>query len=230
MTALTLFSLTLSFSTLFLPHTPPHKGLQYIFYFDETPGLSLLVKTLGYTAHGTTDGATRPGSEHSPAVTVILTINMLDMVAIPHVLVANPNKTVNLADFLFSKNIFWAATVNGYIDKAMIITYAKRLRQQVGHNKPILLLTDGHAAHLAPEVLHVFARLKIRVVVIPPHTSHGLAACDQFNMRLHQHIGRVENYTIDVCEQFLKDFDEVLEETGFVKNQWSEHWTNQRRM
>ena len=35
----------------------------------------------------------------------------------------------------------------------------------------------------------MFARLKIRVVVIPPHTSHGLAACDQFNIRLHQRRG-----------------------------------------
>ena len=122
MAALTLFSLTLYFSALFLPRSLPHKGLQYIFYFDETLGLSLLVKTLGYTAPGTTDGANRPGSEHISAVTVILTINMLGMVAIPHVLLANPNKTVNLADFLFNKNIFWAASVNGYIDKAMDIS------------------------------------------------------------------------------------------------------------
>ena len=63
--------------------------LQYIFYYNETPGLSCKSRTLAYASIDTTDGAARPGNEHSPAVTVMRTINMLGMVLIPHIIFAN---------------------------------------------------------------------------------------------------------------------------------------------
>ena len=63
--------------------------LQYIFYYDETPGLSCKSRTLAHASTDTTDGAAIPGNEHSPAVTVMLTINMLGVVLIPHIIVAN---------------------------------------------------------------------------------------------------------------------------------------------
>ena len=63
--------------------------LQYIFYYDKTPGLSCKSRTFAYASTDTTDGAARPANEHSPAVTVMLTINMLGLVLIPHIIVAN---------------------------------------------------------------------------------------------------------------------------------------------
>ena len=67
----------------------PKIELPYIFYYDETPGLSCKTKTFAYASTDTTDGAARPANEHSPAVTVMRTINMLGMVMIPHIIVAN---------------------------------------------------------------------------------------------------------------------------------------------
>ena len=63
--------------------------LQYIFYYDKTPGLSCKSRTFAYASTDTTDGAARPGNEHSPSVTVMRTINMLCMVLIPHIIVVN---------------------------------------------------------------------------------------------------------------------------------------------
>ena len=67
----------------------PKIELTHIIYYDKTPGLSCKSRTFAYASTDTTDGAARPGNEHSPAVTVMLTINMLGMVLIPHIIVAN---------------------------------------------------------------------------------------------------------------------------------------------
>lgn len=51
--------------------------------------------------------------------------------------------------------------------------------------RPILLLLDGCATHLQSDVVGQCLRLNIQLFLLPPNTSHGLAACDQFNQRLH---------------------------------------------
>jgi len=108
------------------------------------------------------------------------------MVLIPHIILANKSPNVVAPEEFADKPLMWRATPNGYIDGKYMKEYAGRLRQAVGHNRPILLIMDGHKAHLTAVVLAEFSRLDIHVYIIPSHTSHGLAPCDQFNFMIHR--------------------------------------------
>ncbi len=128
---------------------------------DETPGLSMAKLELAYKASGTLDGAAVPGGEHNPTVTVVLTISMLGVVAIPHWIAASAHKSLTMATTIFENyDMFWTTTKNGYIDTPTMRSYGQRLRQQVGHDRPLLLLMDGQASHLVPEVVANLMGLK----------------------------------------------------------------------
>lgn len=160
-------------------------GLADIFTMDEVPGLKAGPKFRGYVTEGTTDGAARPGVEHNQRATVVMTVNMCGMTTMPHIITANKTPNVIIPDQLAGKPLLWYSTPNGYIDAKFMEVYAKRLRQTVGHSRPLLLIMDGCRAHVTVPVLATFSRLCIRVFILPPHTSHGLAPLDQFFFKLH---------------------------------------------
>jgi hypothetical protein len=153
---------------------------------DEMLGLSLNGKFKAYVGKNTTDGAARPGAEHNHRATVVLTLGLVGTVMLVHIITANSTPNVLIPEELDGKPLLWGSTANGYIDAAFMMTYARRLRRQVGHNRVILLLMDGFRAHITPEVLALFSSLAILVFILPPHTSHGLAPCDQFNFIIHK--------------------------------------------
>jgi len=137
--------------------------MQDIWYTDECPGMVGELTLRGYSADGTLDGAAVPGGEYNPTVTILLNISMLGVVAIPHWIASSQHKSLTLAKTLFENyDLFWTATKNGYVDIPTTKSYALRLCQQVGHDRPLVLMMDGHAAHLSPEVVSQLLRLNIR--------------------------------------------------------------------
>ena len=64
--------------------------------------------------------------------------------------------------------------------------YASRQHQPVGHDQPLSVLLDSYATYNRYDVIVRCFNVNIRLFFIPPHTSYGLAACDQFNNRIHQ--------------------------------------------
>lgn len=152
---------------------------------DETPGLPAGAKGRAYAPTGTLDGAAVAGSEHNFPVTVVLTMSMLGVLAVPTIITPGNKKSVGLAESVADRDVIWTSTTKGWMDTPAFVSYAKRLRQQLGHDRPVLLLLDGHASHSHIDAVTMCHQLNIKLFFIPPHTSHGLAACDRFNQRLH---------------------------------------------
>lgn len=82
-----------------------------------------------------------PDTKHNQLATLVLTINFVRrMVLIPHIILANKSSNVVAPEEFADKPLMWRATPNGYIDGKYMKEYAGRLRQAVGHNRPILLI------------------------------------------------------------------------------------------
>ncbi len=88
-------------------------------------------KFKAYVGKNTTDGAARPGAEHNHRATVVLTLGLVGTVMLVHIITAI-STDVLIPEELDGKPLLWGSMDNGYIDAAFMMTYARRLRQQVG--------------------------------------------------------------------------------------------------
>ena len=100
---------------------------------------------------------------------------------IPHIILSGSRTNSNLLMPFCDFNINWATIEHGYVYLEFVKEYASRLRQQFGHDWSLLELLDGHATRDCCDVIEHCLNLNIKLFFIPPHTSHGLAAWDQFN-------------------------------------------------
>ena len=170
--------------------------LDQIITVDEVPGLKIGVTGRVYgQANATQDSAVVAEQEHNISSTLVWAFSMRG-VAVPPVIIEKLGKQSQgrqtrsaCKPHHFFKDYpwaVWAASETGFINTRIFLDWARMLRQYLGHVRPVLLLSDGHATRTRLDVVNELHRLNIHLFLIPPNTSHALAASDQF----HQHIHR----------------------------------------
>ncbi|GBP09569.1 Tigger transposable element-derived protein 6 [Eumeta japonica] len=76
-------------------------------------------------------------------------------------------------------NTTYAATVNGWMEGEVFESYFKKtLIPAVGHQRPILLIYDGHSTHVGLNVIEAALKENITILKLPAHTSHILQPLD----------------------------------------------------
>ena len=169
------------------PHSHPclPAALHDIIYLDETPGLAASPRRNGYTVLRN-DGAAVQGHELNVPVTAVISITLGGAMLTPTIILPK-QENYNLPDPLSTRpGIIYNQSEKGWMTNNTFCTAMIRLRQQVGHQRPLLLVMDGHSTRTSHTCFTMMAKLNIRLLLIPPHTSHGLAPVDMFNNRLHQ--------------------------------------------
>jgi len=72
----------------------------------------------------------------------------------------------------------------GYSDSGWITTdlveswLSGHFLKHAVHERPLLLLLDGHSTHYQPEVIRYARRNKVLVLCLPPHTTHEAQPLD----------------------------------------------------
>lgn len=76
-------------------------------------------------------------------------------------------------------NMSFAASTNGWITSDIFYNYLeKSLIPEMGNERPVLLIYDGHSTHVTSKVVELAQLHKINILKLPPHTSHLLQPLD----------------------------------------------------
>lgn len=76
-------------------------------------------------------------------------------------------------------NTSYAATKKGWMESDVFVNYIKRtFIPNIGTERPILLIYDGHSTHITFEVIELAMQEKITILKLPPHSSHLLQPLD----------------------------------------------------
>jgi hypothetical protein len=218
-----------------LPHVPgpslvPPLGLHRVWNMDETPALMKPdFQAQGVYDPATTAGPVSSGPEHNETLTAVICINLLGQMAMPYVIFPN---NVRIATPRLNKKypfVLTDASQNGYIDAEVLIRYGKLLRSQLGHDKVVLLLCDGHRTRLAVDVISTLLSIGIHLYLIPPYTSHALQPVDQYNQRFHQHVVQQQRALQDTygrmtSETRLEGLYQAFEKIAFASEEIVAAW------
>lgn len=168
--------------------------MEDIFTVDEVPGLSAGVYGMVYGRPGGQDSSVVVDQEHNITLTVVWSFNMVGGVMRP--LLIEPQKvaptkgtrSTNWGVLALERHdyLLWTATDSAYITSKVFLEYLTALREFVGHTRRLFLVSDGHASRTSLEVVQHAARLNIELFLLPPNTTHALAASDQFHQHLHR--------------------------------------------
>jgi hypothetical protein len=124
------------------------------------------------------------------------------------------------------QRVSWALTESGFINSEIFYAWACDLRQFVGHMEPLILLSDGHTTRTSADMVKKLAALNIHLFLIPPNTSHALAASDQFHQHIHRRRMLLERALRlkkgclnpdDKQECLLQAIDECMSLTGLMR-------------
>lgn len=170
--------------------------MTHIFTVDEVPGLSVGASGRVYSSKSTTqDRAVICEEEHNITLTVVWGFNMLGMPTRPLLIESDrattrtaTTRSLSLPEGFVKQHpeVLWHKTKSGFITTPIFMSWARHLRRLVGDDKPIFLLSDGHATRTNLDTVDLLLRLNIQLFLIPSNTSHALAASDQFHQHLHK--------------------------------------------
>lgn len=73
----------------------------------------------------------------------------------------------------------YTCTDNGWMQSDVFAKYFERVfLKQIGDERPILLIFDGHTTHLSLNVLELAKKEQVEIIKLPPHSSHLLQPLD----------------------------------------------------
>ena len=67
--------------------------------------------------------------------------------------------------------------------RKVILPYIESVRRELQKESPALILFDGHKGHFSELLSAACAENQIRLVVLPPHSSHLVQPLDRFIFR-----------------------------------------------
>lgn len=80
---------------------------------------------------------------------------------------------------IYNFEIAYAASKKGWIKKDIFFNYIKDVFiPNIGEERPVLLVYDGHSTHVDIKVLELAVRNQITILKLPAHTSHLLQPLD----------------------------------------------------
>jgi DDE superfamily endonuclease len=87
-----------------------------------------------------------------------------------------------LEDLNEKDQAFFASSANGWSSNAFGLAYLLQVfdpstRAKAGRRRR-LLIVDGHSSHVNLEFINTCDRLKILLLILPPHSTHRLQPCD----------------------------------------------------
>ncbi|XP_063542660.1 tigger transposable element-derived protein 1-like [Cydia strobilella] len=75
--------------------------------------------------------------------------------------------------------VAYAATKRGWIDTETFYNYMSKIMiPSLGHERPVLIIYDGHTTHLDERVIKLAVENDITILKLPAHTSHLLQPLD----------------------------------------------------
>ena len=73
----------------------------------------------------------------------------------------------------------YAKSESGWIDTELFLVWVKKIfLKYVVHQRPVILLTDGHKSHINIDVIDLCRNNDIILYCLPPHTTHALQPLD----------------------------------------------------
>ncbi|XP_030751409.1 uncharacterized protein LOC115878935 [Sitophilus oryzae] len=73
----------------------------------------------------------------------------------------------------------YAATSKGWMETTVFKNYFQNsFLKNIGPDRPVLVIYDGHASHLGADVINIAIENGITILKLPPHTSHILQPLD----------------------------------------------------
>ncbi|CAH0715711.1 unnamed protein product, partial [Brenthis ino] len=79
----------------------------------------------------------------------------------------------------FDFEILYAASSRGWMETNIFYNYLEKiLIPELGKERPVLLIFDGHSTHVDANVVELAVKNNITILKLPPHTSHLLQPLD----------------------------------------------------
>lgn len=157
-----------------------HKKPSHIWSLDDTslsidPRRSKVVGEIGKPSSRT---ISTPGKENT---TVLALCNAEGKKAPPLIIFKGPHlwdKWIAPAESSYP-GIAYAATKKGWIEREVFRNYfMKTVIPALGHERPALIVYDGHSTHLDPTTIQAANKENITIIKFPPHASHRLQPLD----------------------------------------------------
>ena len=109
-------------------------------------------------------------------------------------------------------NTLFTAQKSGWIDKDLYLKWFNELfLKHIPEERPVLLLVDGHKAHVTQDVIETAIRNKILVFCLPAHSSHLLQPLD---LSL---FGPLKRGWVRACAAFNHIASMVVNQRNFAK-------------
>ena len=106
----------------------------------------------------------------------------------------------------------FTAQKSGWIDKDLYLKWFTELfLKQIPQERPVLLLVDGHKAHVTQEVIEAATRNRVSIFCLPAHSSHFLQPLD---LSL---FGPLKRGWVKACAAFSHLTSTVMNQRNFAK-------------
>ncbi|KAJ8909702.1 hypothetical protein NQ315_002742 [Exocentrus adspersus] len=92
-------------------------------------------------------------------------------------------KGKNVIESWLSQNVkdemAYAASKRGWMESTIFYNWFKKsFLPNIGKDRPVLLIYDGHSTHVSPEVCQLATDNAVTILKLPPHTTHVLQPLD----------------------------------------------------
>jgi len=190
-------------------------GLQ----LDHRPGKVIAKKGSKYL-HGRTSG-------NRETITIIAAISAAGGSIPPHVIVKGKTRR-SLLSFQSEdapKDTTWSWSDSGWTKQGIaLLWFTKSFLPAIGHERPQVLILDGHDSHNFIELIDAAIENNIIIIELPAHTSHWLQPCDRTVF------GPFKRAYRNACDELMSMFPGTLVSRstfcGLLKRAWEEAVTS----